>query len=472
MFMQVCHSCFRQQAMLHRCGQCQFAFYCNRTCQTACWDEHKKECAAIKKVGKAPNQNVRLAARVLWRLHKDTGIVADNQMISVEQLEDHVSDLAGDSLKKLENDVKSLLGYWSYGRKQHSVDYISHIFGIIKCNGFTLSDQSGLQAVGVGLFPNLCLVNHDCWPNCSVVLNHGNQTALSSALHSQRRIELRALEKIPEGQELTVSYVDFLNLSAERKRKLEECFHFECTCQHCSQHLKDDLMVAAADSKPSAEKLKEVTAFSQDCLEKIEKSRIERNFHEVVKLCRECLQKQENVLADTHLSKLRVLSIASEVLSYQRSFSEAAEYAGRLVNGYMKLYHHNNPLLGLAIMRAGVIHWQAGQTEQGHSMICQAFGILMVTHGPNHAITRDLEVRSCGFIVGSLLGSYTGSPQCKGKYMFHIMTAMYVSLEYKKMRHEKEKKHVSRTALICEFASRIHLEIYFTKLKTKNRHLM
>ncbi|XP_061836643.1 histone-lysine N-methyltransferase Smyd1-like [Nerophis lumbriciformis] len=391
LFMQVCHSCFRQQAKLHRCAQCQFAFYCNRTCQTACWDEHKKECAAIKKVGKAPNENVRLAARVLWRLHKDTGIVADNQMISVEQLENHVSDLPEDSLKKLGTDVQSFLEYWSYGRKQHSVDYILHIFGILKCNGFTLRDQNGLRDVGVGLFPNLCLVNHDCWPNCSVVLNHGNQTALNSALHSQSRIELRALEKIPEGKELTVSYVDFLNLSAERKKKLKECFHFECTCQHCSQQLKDDLMMASADNKPSTEKLKEMTAFSKDCLEKIEKSRNEGNFHEVVKLCRECLHQQENVLADTHLCKLRVLSVASEALSYQRSYSEAAEYAQRMVNAYMKLYQHNSPQLGLATMRAGVTHWQAGQTEQGHSMICQAYGILMVSHGPNHTVTHNLE---------------------------------------------------------------------------------
>ncbi|XP_056259665.1 histone-lysine N-methyltransferase SMYD1a [Seriola aureovittata] len=388
---QVCHSCFRHQAKLHRCAQCKFAHYCDRTCQTACWDEHKKECGAIKKIGKAPNEHVRLAARVLWRIHKDTGIASDSQLISVDQLEDHVADLPEGDLKKLQTDVHNFQQYWSHGRKQHSADYISHIFGIIKCNGFTLSDQKGLQAVGVGLFPNLCLVNHDCWPNCTVVLNHGNQSALSSALHSQRRIEVRALEKIPEGEELTVSYVDFLDLSADRQRKLKEHFHFDCTCSHCSQHIKDDLMMAAAESKPSADKVKEVTDFSKECLEKIDKSRIQGDFHEVVKLCHECLGKQENVLADTHLYRLRVLSVASEVLSYMRSFSEAAGYARKMVEGYTKLYHPNNAQLGMAIMRAGVTHWHAGQIEAGHSLICKAYAILMVTHGPNHAMTRDLE---------------------------------------------------------------------------------
>ncbi|XP_034997391.1 histone-lysine N-methyltransferase SMYD1a [Hippoglossus stenolepis] len=389
-FSQVCHSCFRRQADLHRCAQCKFAHYCDRTCQTACWDEHKQECGAIRKIGKAPGEHVRLAARVLWRIHKSTGLASDSQLISVDQLQDHVSDLPEDDLKQLKADVNTFLGYWSHGRKKHSADDISHIFGIIKCNGFTLSDQRGLQAVGVGLFPNLCLVNHDCWPNCTVILNHGNQSALSSALHSQRRIELRALEKIPEGVELSVSYVDFLNLSADRQKKLKEHFHFECTCDHCSHHTKDDLMMATVEGS-KADKVKEVTAFSKDYLEKIETSRVEGDYHHVVKLCSECLEKQENVLADTHLLKLRVLSVASEVLSYLQSFSEAADYAHRMVQGYTKLYHPNNALLGMAIMRAGVTHWHAGQIEAGHRMICTAYGILMVTHGPNHAITRDLE---------------------------------------------------------------------------------
>lgn len=59
-----------------------------------------------------------------------------------------------------------------------------------------------------------------------------------------------------------------------------------------------------------------------------------------------------------------------------------------------KLYHPNNATLGMAAMRAGVTHWQAGQIEVGHGMICKAFAILMVTHGPTHPITKDLDVNT------------------------------------------------------------------------------
>ncbi|KAK6305330.1 hypothetical protein J4Q44_G00241100 [Coregonus suidteri] len=389
---QVCHSCFRRQANLHRCAQCKFAHYCDRTCQTACWDEHKQECAAIKKYEKAPNEKVRLAARVLWRIQKDTGIVSDGQLTSVDQLEDHVADMLADDLKELKINVQNFLDYCP--KTRHGMEYISHIFGIINCNGFTLSDQRGLQAVGVGLFPNLCLVNHDCWPNCTVILNHGNQSALNAAYHSKRRIELRALGKIAENEELTVGYVDFLNVSTDRQRALKHQYHFDCTCKSCSEHLKDDLKMAAKETdgnKPSDELVKLVQEFSLECLAKVEAARTAGDFHEVVQLCRECLHKQEPVLANTHLYHLRMLSAASEALSYLQFFSEAAEYTGILVEGYMKLYHPNNAQLGMATMRAGVTHWHAGLIEVGHGMICKAYAILMVTHGPNHPITKDLE---------------------------------------------------------------------------------
>ena len=53
--------------------------------------------------------------------------------------------------------------------------------------------------------------------------------------------------------ELSVSYVDFLNLSADRQKKLKEHFHFECSCEHCSHRTKDELMAAAAEGSTVSE---------------------------------------------------------------------------------------------------------------------------------------------------------------------------------------------------------------------------
>lgn len=395
MSMDVCHNCFRRQANPHRCAQCKFAHYCDRTCQRAAWDEHKRECAAIRTAGRAPKESVRLVARAMWRMQKHGAKAVDSQLTTLDFLQDHVADMAADDLKELEDDVQRFQEYWPKSRRSLSKEYISHLFGVIKVNGFALSDQKGLQAVGVGIFPNLCLVNHDCWPNCTVILNHGNQSALDPTLHSQRRIELRALGPIEEGEELTVSYVDFLSVAKDRQKALKKQYYFECMCEHCSKGLKDDLMMATKDTgdkKAAAEQAKEVTELSLKTFEKVEVARLTGDFETVVKLCRECLQKQEALLADTHLHQLRLLCKASEVLSYLRNFKEAAECANRMVAGYAKLYHPNNAQLGMAIMRAGVTNWHAGNIEQGHNMICQAYGILLVTHGPHHPITHDLEM--------------------------------------------------------------------------------
>ncbi|TSL28174.1 Threonine synthase-like 2 [Bagarius yarrelli] len=294
--MHVCHSCFRKQANPHRCAQCKFAHYCDRTCQRAAWEEHKQECAAIRQCGKAPSENVRLAARALWRIRKHKGKIFDTQLTTLDLLEDHLSAMTPEELQQLKKDVENFKDYWKGNSRQYNTDYVSHIFGVIKCNAFTMSDQRGLQAVGVGLFPNLCLVNHDCWPNCTVILNHG-------------RIELRALENIPEGVELTVSYVDFLSLSKDRQNLLKKQYYFDCKCEHCSKGIKDDLMMGVKDidgKKPSADLVKEITDFSVEALTKIEEARMEGDFHKVVKLCRECLEEQEPVLAETHLHLLHV----------------------------------------------------------------------------------------------------------------------------------------------------------------------
>ncbi|XP_048459560.1 histone-lysine N-methyltransferase Smyd1 [Rhincodon typus] len=170
---EVCHSCFKKQAKLQRCGQCKFAHYCDRTCQKAAWTEHKNECVAIRNYGQPTNETVRLASRILWRMAREGDNVSEDRLSSLADLQDHVDDLSEEEKRQLMSDVEVLHKYWHSNNQHFDSQSIAHIFGVINCNGFTISDQRGLQAVGVGLFPNLCLVNHDCWPNSTVILNNG-----------------------------------------------------------------------------------------------------------------------------------------------------------------------------------------------------------------------------------------------------------------------------------------------------------
>lgn len=61
------------------------------------------------------------------------------------------------------------------------------------------------------------------------------------------RIELRSMGKISEGEELSVAYVDFLNLTEERQRLLKTQYFFDCTCKNCKDHIKDDLKLAGRE---------------------------------------------------------------------------------------------------------------------------------------------------------------------------------------------------------------------------------
>lgn len=63
----------------------------------------------------------------------------------------------------------------------------------------------------------------------------------------ETRIELRALGKISPGEELTVSYIDFLNVSEDRRQLLKKQYYFDCTCEHCEKKIKDDLMLAVKE---------------------------------------------------------------------------------------------------------------------------------------------------------------------------------------------------------------------------------
>lgn len=60
----------------------------------------------------------------------------------------------------------------------------------------------------------------------------------------------------------------------------------------------------------------------------------------VVKICKECVEKTEPVLADTHIYLLRMWSTLSEVQAYLQYFNDAADYARKMVDGYLWVQRH------------------------------------------------------------------------------------------------------------------------------------
>lgn len=70
-----------------------------------------------------------LAARVMWRIRKDTGTASDSQLLPVEELQDHVDHLPEEQLHA---DLSTFQKFWSCGRSRPSVEDITHVLGMVR----------------------------------------------------------------------------------------------------------------------------------------------------------------------------------------------------------------------------------------------------------------------------------------------------------------------------------------------------
>lgn len=68
----------------------------------------------------------------MWRLDKEGSVVSDMQLTTLEELEDHIADMQEDELKEFKVDIHNFLDYWPRNSKQHTIDDISHIFGVVR----------------------------------------------------------------------------------------------------------------------------------------------------------------------------------------------------------------------------------------------------------------------------------------------------------------------------------------------------
>ncbi|KAG7279950.1 hypothetical protein CRUP_009925 [Coryphaenoides rupestris] len=199
----------------------------------------------------------------------------------------------------------------------------------------------------------MSLLNHDCRPNCAVVFQ-GTQ------------LLLRAVKDISPQEELLISYIDTLAVTADRQRQLSDQYHFTCSCQRCGSQAMDGVMLCGEESAwlPLKEALPRL----------------------------ESLQAESNAaVPDENVHKQRVADVALDACINLGVWAQALAYGRRTLPAYGKYFPDPHPVHGLQLMRVGKLHHYLGNIEDAMVILRQAYEILRITHGEESPITTELS---------------------------------------------------------------------------------
>ncbi|ETO64110.1 hypothetical protein F444_18291 [Phytophthora nicotianae P1976] len=235
-----CGWCFTPQAALQRCTGCRKARYCSRTCQQRDWPQHRRECQAWRSIpANNTSPTVLLVSRIADKLFLGSEINQEekNRVLKLRyHLDDH-TELQRQQFHEMTQLVLLLLSRYkgdkgkqipSFNKLQNDLEpEILKLFGLVNCNAFSIANDVTNEAVGIGLFPEGALFNHDCDPNC-VVSFKGQE------------MKVHVIKDVEPGQELTVSYVELLQSTKKRRTELKASYFFECHCTRCLTETTDD----------------------------------------------------------------------------------------------------------------------------------------------------------------------------------------------------------------------------------------
>ncbi|KAL4623869.1 histone-lysine N-methyltransferase SMYD3 [Arapaima gigas] len=371
-----CEKCFARKETLLRCSRCKTAHYCNAACQRKAWSEHKRECKCLRsllpRIPGTVNDSVRLVARVIFRL-LDPKPSAAEELYSLVELESHISDISMDKMEGLKELCTMLLLYLKeevndMSQLPPNLDPIN-LFARVTCNCFTISDGE-LKEAGVGLYPSMSLLNHDCEPNC-VVMFQGIQ------------LHLRAIRDIKALEELTISYIDVMMPSEDRKRCLQEQYHFLCQCVRCATADKDADMLAGDEV---------VWRRFSDAIHCMEKLQSECQWDELLGGCQALLGDfGGTAVPDSNVYTLRLLDMAMDACINLGLWERALEYGTRTLQPYGLYYSEAHPARAVQLMRVGKLQHYLGQLEEARFTLGQACDIMKVTHGCEHSLTYELR---------------------------------------------------------------------------------
>ena len=213
--------------------------YCSKECQKKDWLAHHKhlECSFFKDIASSSLKDILdinelLAVRVYLTLQKRPDL--KTQMFHFPDGSKRCFNDLMTNLEALSNDQYKMNNIAITGALLNAVipdfdqSQLVDVYGKVCTNSYTINDDEGTERLGHAIYIQHSKCNHSCKPNAVPV---------SKGL----KHEVRAITDIPVEQEITVSYIDPLEVKDERRRILKEDWFFHCECSRCLIDDDDDV---------------------------------------------------------------------------------------------------------------------------------------------------------------------------------------------------------------------------------------
>ncbi|GBN61011.1 hypothetical protein AVEN_248459-1 [Araneus ventricosus] len=106
--------------------------------------------------------------------------------------------------------------------------------------------------------------------------------------------------------------------------------------------------------------------------------------------CMDELASEENILADTHICRVKILEIAFDTCVWTNQWADAVAIGEQLLKPYRLYYGNYHPMLGIHLFKMGKIQVFLN-LPSSFEILQQAENIIKVTHGETHPLYQDLR---------------------------------------------------------------------------------